>query len=65
VLIQLDDDGRKFVVAYANRSNNKTKVKYISYEGECFVVVWVVSSFPCYFMVAHSFCTTIIHGFFN
>jgi hypothetical protein len=39
VLIQLDDDGRKFVVAYASRSNNKTKAKYSSYEGECLAVV--------------------------
>jgi len=56
MFIQLDDDGRKFVVAYASQSNNKTKAKYNSYEGECLVVVWVVSSFQCYlFMVAHSF----------
>ncbi len=46
---QLDDDGREFVVAYASWSNNKTEAKYSSYEGECFVVVWVVSSFRCNF----------------
>jgi hypothetical protein len=42
MLTQFDDDGRKFVVAYVNQSNNKTKAKYNSYEGECFVVIWVV-----------------------
>jgi hypothetical protein len=46
---QFDDDGRKFVVAYVSWSNNKTKAMYNSYEGECLVVVWVVSSFHCYF----------------
>jgi hypothetical protein len=29
---QLNDDGQKFMVAYVNRSNYKTKVKYSSYE---------------------------------
>jgi len=48
VLTQLNDDGQKFVVAYANWSNNKTKVKYNLYEGECLIVVWAVSSFWCY-----------------
>jgi hypothetical protein len=33
---QLNDDGQKFVVAYANRFNNKTKAKCSSYEGEMF-----------------------------
>jgi hypothetical protein len=49
MLTQLDDDGREFVVAYVNRSNNKMEAKYSSYEGECLAVVWVVSSFQCYF----------------
>jgi hypothetical protein len=49
MLTQLDDDGREFVVAYANWSNNKMEAKYNSYERECLVVVWVVSSFCCYF----------------
>jgi hypothetical protein len=39
MLTQLDDDGWEFVVAYVNWSNNKTKAKYNSYEGECFVIV--------------------------
>jgi hypothetical protein len=49
VFTQLDDDGKNFMVAYANWSNNKMEAKYSSYEGECFVVVCAVSSFPCYF----------------
>jgi hypothetical protein len=39
MLTQFDDDGREFVVPYASESNNKMKVKYRSYEWECFTVV--------------------------
>jgi hypothetical protein len=39
MFIELDDDGQKFVVAYASCSNNKTKAKYSSYEGECLAIV--------------------------
>jgi hypothetical protein len=49
VLTQLDDDGWKFVGAYATQSNNKTKANYNSYEVKYLVIVWVVSSFWCYF----------------
>lgn len=45
---QLNDDGQNFMATYVNRSNNKTKVKYSSYEGECFIVVWAISPFWCY-----------------
>jgi hypothetical protein len=48
MFIQLDDNGWEFVVAYASWSKNKTKTKYSSYEGECLIIVWVVSSFRCY-----------------
>jgi len=48
MLTQLDDDGQKFVMAYASRSNNKMEIKYSSYERECLAIVWVVSSFQCY-----------------
>ncbi len=37
------------MVANASWSDNKMQAKYNSYEGECFVVFWVVSSFRCYF----------------
>jgi hypothetical protein len=60
MFIQFDDDGRKFVVAYANWSNNKTKAKYNSYEGECLVIVWAISSFPCY-LYGSSFTLVIDH----
>jgi len=49
MLTQFDDDGQKFMVAYASLSNNKMEAKYNSYERECLTVVWVVSSFQCYF----------------
>jgi hypothetical protein len=42
---QFNDDGQMFALAYANRFNNKTKAKCSSYEGECFAIVWHVSSF--------------------
>ncbi len=53
--LQMPYDGRKLiVVAYASYSNNKMGVKYNSYEGECLVIVWVVSSFQFVnFMVVH------------
>jgi hypothetical protein len=35
VLIQFDDDGKEFVVAFASHSNNFGESKYGSYEGEC------------------------------
>jgi hypothetical protein len=49
MLTQFDDDGQKFMVAYVSLSNNKMEAKYNSYERECLTVVWVVSSFQCYF----------------
>ncbi len=36
------------MVAYASWSNNKTKAKYSSYEGECLAIVWAIFSFKCY-----------------
>jgi hypothetical protein len=34
VLIQIDNNGKEFVIAYASRSNNRTKWNYSSYYGE-------------------------------
>jgi hypothetical protein len=45
---QLDNDGEKFMMAYAYRVNNMTKAKYDLYEGKCVIIIWVVSSFWCY-----------------
>jgi hypothetical protein len=50
MLTQLDDDGQEFVVEYASGTNNKMEANYNSYEGECFAIVLVVSSFQCYFL---------------
>jgi hypothetical protein len=35
---QSDDDGQKFVVAYANQSTNKMKAKYNFYERGCLIL---------------------------
>lgn len=58
VLIQHDDDGKEFMVAYANRSNNTTESHYNSYEGKCLTTVWVVTHFMCYlFGIEFTFVT--------
>jgi hypothetical protein len=48
VLIQIDNDGKEFVIAYALRSNNRTKRNYSSYYGKCLAAVWAVSYFRIY-----------------
>jgi hypothetical protein len=48
VLVQRDDQGRKYVIAYASRSNNRTERNYSSYAGECLAAVWGVSHFRVY-----------------
>jgi hypothetical protein len=45
VLIQLYSGGKKFVTAYASRSNNRTERNYSSYYVECLAAVWAVSYF--------------------
>ncbi len=45
---QLDEESKKYVIAYASESNNKVKSNYSSYEGECLAVVWVVIHFRPY-----------------
>jgi len=54
---QFDDDGQEFVVAYVSRSNNKIEAKYSSYEGECLVVVWVISTFRSYLYITNTTIT--------
>jgi hypothetical protein len=39
VLIQIDSNGKEFVIAYASRSNNRTERNYSSYYGECLAAV--------------------------
>ncbi len=48
ILSQLDEKGTEYVIAYASRSN-KAKNNYLSYEGECLTIVWVVIHFRPYF----------------
>ncbi|OAE30426.1 hypothetical protein AXG93_3483s1180 [Marchantia polymorpha subsp. ruderalis] len=48
VLTQRDDEGKKFVIAYASRSNNAAESRYSLYKGECLASLWVVAHFRCY-----------------
>jgi hypothetical protein len=48
VLVQRDDEGREYVIAYASRSNNMTERNYSSYTGECLAAVSGVSHFRVY-----------------
>jgi hypothetical protein len=45
VLIQIDSDGKEFVIAYALQSNNRTEKNYSSYYGDLLVAVLDVSYF--------------------
>jgi hypothetical protein len=49
IFSQLDEEGKKYVIVYASRNNNKAETNYSSYEGECLVVVWAVIHFKLYF----------------
>jgi phospholipid-translocating ATPase len=48
VLTQCDDEGKKFVVAYASRSNNAMELRYSSYKGECLAMMRALAHFRCY-----------------
>jgi hypothetical protein len=48
IIGQLDEEGKKYVIAYASRSNNKADNNYSSYKGECLVVVWAIIHFRPY-----------------
>jgi hypothetical protein len=50
IFSQLDEKGKEYVIAYASKSNNMVESNYSSYEGECFVVVWVVIHFKALFL---------------
>jgi hypothetical protein len=42
---QLGNGGQNFVVAYASQYTSKVDAKYNLCEGNCFIVVWAISSF--------------------
>jgi hypothetical protein len=48
VLVQIDSNGKEFVIAYASRSNNRAERNYSSYCGECLAADWAVSYFRIY-----------------
>jgi hypothetical protein len=45
ILGQFDEEGKKYVIAYASRNNNKVESNYSSYEGGCLAVVWAIIHF--------------------
>jgi hypothetical protein len=47
IIGQLDEESKEYVIAYASR-NNKAESNYSSYEGECFLVIWLVIYFRPY-----------------
>jgi hypothetical protein len=48
VLIQRDDQGQEYVIAYASRSNNRMERNYSNYAGKCLAAGWGVSHFRVY-----------------
>jgi hypothetical protein len=48
VLIQIDNNGKVFVIGYALQSNSRTERNYSLYYGECLAAVWDVSYFRIY-----------------
>jgi len=48
VLVQLDDNNREYMVAYASRSLNKNEKNYSISELECLVVIWAMEHFHQY-----------------
>ncbi len=49
ILGQLDEESKKYVIAYASLSNNRVKSNYSSQEGGCLTIVWAIIHFRPYF----------------
>jgi hypothetical protein len=45
VLMQMDDDGKEFVIVYASQSNNNGEAQYSLYEGKCLATIWPIAHF--------------------
>jgi len=55
ILGQFDEEGKKYLIAYASQSNNKAKSNNSSYEGKCFAIVWSSYISSPIFMAPSSF----------
>jgi len=45
VLVQKDNVGLEYIIAFASRSNNNVESNYSSYEGEALATVWAIAHF--------------------
>jgi hypothetical protein len=45
VLMQMDDDGKEFVIVYASWSNNNAEAQYSFYGEECLAAIWAIAHF--------------------
>jgi len=42
VLVQKDDVGQEYVIAFVSKSNNNAKSNYSSYEGKALATIWTI-----------------------
>ena len=48
VPMQMDDDEKEFVIAYASQSNNNIEAQYSLYKREYLAAIWAFAHFLCY-----------------